>query len=184
MRARLVQDVDALIVSGGKSARSWGRFSGIVEEVMFALALGKPVYVLGWRSEAALTAAQLLGLGDSLVNSNFSFKSEEGLRAEDIAPKFKNCFTLPGIPALPTEIPDVCQYLMEHAVNTPLWPWNGLQLDENRKLADEKLPEEGWPLLASLIMKGLRRLDWTDRRAPAQGSVIAASAHSTAQASG
>jgi hypothetical protein len=180
MRARLIQDIDALIVLGGKSTQSWGRFSGIVEEVMLALALKKPVYVLGWRSGAALTTAQLLGLGDSLVNSNFSFKNAEGLQTEDIPPNFKNCFTLPGIPPLPTEIPDVCQYLMEHSVNTPLWPWNGLQLEENRTLSDQKLPMGGWPLLASLIMKGLSRLDWTDRKASARESALVATAHSAA----
>jgi hypothetical protein len=174
MRARLIQDVDALIVLGGKSTQSWGRFSGILEEVMLALALKRPVYVLGWRSGAALRTAQLLGLGDSLVNLNFGFKIAEGLQAEDIPSKFKNCFTLPGILPLPTEIPDVCKYLMEHSVNTPLWPWNGLQLDENRILSDEKLPKEGWPLLESLIMKGLSRLDWTERKAPMRGSAIAA----------
>jgi hypothetical protein len=183
MRARLIQDVDALIVLGGKCTASWGRFSGIAEEVMLALALKKPVYVLGWRSGAALTTAQLLGLGDSLVNPNFIFKNAEGVQAEDIPPEFRNCFTLPGIPPLPIEIPDVCEYMMEHSVHTPLWPWNGLQLDENRTLSSEDLPDEGWPVLVSLIMKGLSRLDWADRKPSVRGSSIAAPAHSAAGSS-
>jgi hypothetical protein len=169
MRARLIQDIDALIILGGKSAASWGRFSGIAEEIMLALAFGKPVYVLGWRSGAALTTAQLLGLGDSLVNSHFNFKNAEGLQAEDIPPKFRSCFAIPGLPRLPLEIPEVCEYLMQHAVTTPLWPWNGLQLEENRTLAHEELPEGGWPELVSLIMKGLSRLEWADRRTSLRG---------------
>ena len=68
MRVRMCQDIDALIVLGGKDVNSWGRFAGIAEEVMLALAMGKPVYLLGGRHGSAESVGNLMGLGETIAN--------------------------------------------------------------------------------------------------------------------
>ena len=69
MRVRMLQDVSALVVLGGKDdGLSWGRMAGIAEEVMIAVALGKPVFVLGGAGGAAKAVGQLLGLDPAPVD--------------------------------------------------------------------------------------------------------------------
>src|SRR5262249_22482954 len=66
MRLRMIEEIDALIVLGGGDGNNWGRFSGIAEEVVIAVALGKPVYILGSVGGAAHAVGSLMGLGPSL----------------------------------------------------------------------------------------------------------------------
>lgn len=163
MRARLVHDIDALIVVGGKDQkndRSWGRFSGIAEEVMLAVALGKPIFVLGGRGGAAHAVGRLLGLDQSPANPDSCLADVGGLDPAKVHKNFANCFTMPGLPNLPQTVPVVRNYLFEHSVLTDSWPKNGLTLDENRELFTTKINPSEWGRCADLIIQGLTRLDW------------------------
>lgn len=160
MRARLIHDVSALIVIGGKDSDSWGRFSGIAEEVMLALALKKPVYVLGGRGGAADAIGKLLGLDQSLVNPDSYLADGSSIEPEIIPPNFKNAFTLPGHSNLPNTVTGIRSHLFERSVTTPRWPWNGLLLEENRELFRTRITKSDWGKCVDLIITGLMRLDW------------------------
>ena len=134
MRARLVQDIDALIVLGGKDdGKSWGRFSGIAEEVMLALALGKPTYVLGGRGGGAYAVGKLLGLDYTIANPDTCLV-EGDIGSPLSSETYANYFALPGHPGLPRTTSKIRTFLFERAVTTSGWPRNGLRLEENREL--------------------------------------------------
>src|SRR5437868_221168 len=86
MRVRFIRAIDALIVVGGKRGLEpeltkdsdqtavepvktdelpWGRFPGVAEEVMLALAFKKPVYIIGMLQGAAKDVGILLGLSNT-----------------------------------------------------------------------------------------------------------------------
>jgi SLOG cluster2/AAA domain len=161
MRARMLQDIDALIVLGGKDdGKSWGRFSGIAEEVMLAFALGKPVYVLGGWGGGANAVGKLIGLDNIVANPNNCLAGEK-----DGTPlssgTYADYFVMPGHPELPRTISEVRAFLFARAITTSGWTRNGLSLEENRTLFG---PHDGRPssveALADLIIAGLRRIDW------------------------
>jgi hypothetical protein len=62
----MIEEIDVLSVLGGGDGNNWGRFSGIAEEVVIAVALGKSVYILGGVGGAAHAVGSLMGLGPSL----------------------------------------------------------------------------------------------------------------------
>jgi SLOG cluster2/AAA domain len=164
MRARLVQDIDALIVLGGKDdGKSWGRFSGIAEEAMLALALGKPLYVLGGLGGGAKAVGQLLGL-DSIVPDPNTCLVDEELEASFS----KHEFTLPGFPDLPQTTSKLRCFLFEHGITTQDWPRNGLLPEENRQLFETRIRPnkiKDSVQCVDLVIAGLLRLDW---KTPAQ----------------
>lgn len=166
MRATLIQDVDALIVLGGKNdGKSWGRFSGIAEEVMIALALGKPVYVLGGRGGGAYAVGQLLGL-DSIVGNPNTCLVDDKLETSVT----KRDFALPGLPDLPQSTSELRDFLFERGITTRGWPRNGLLLKENRQLFEAPVRKdnaEDAKYCVDQIIRGLLRLDWkTPSRPP------------------
>lgn len=165
MRARLVQDIHALVVLGGKDdGKSWGRFSGIAEEVMLAFALGKPVYVLGGLGGGAQAVGKLLGLDQTIVNPDACLISGEignSLSSEIYA----HYFTLPGHHKLPRTTEDVRTFLFERAITTTRWPKNGLRAEENRNLFCNLISGSSDHALSrmacvNLVISGLLRLDW------------------------
>ena len=172
MRVRLIQDIDALIVFGGKDGNSWGRFSGVAEEVMLAIAFRKPVYVLGGLSGAASEVGKLLGLDHTIANPDECLEDEKPIK--DICPpKFKSAFAMPNLD-LPDTIEEMRTYLFSHSISDEdKWPWNGLNPQENQQLfrADIFLPEnagaeketavhEARGKCVDIIVKGLSRLEW------------------------
>jgi hypothetical protein len=172
MRVRLMQDVDALIVMGGKDGASWGRFPGIVEEVVLALALRKPIYVLGGRKGAAYAVGMLLGLDQTITNPNMWLEHVPApafvpWHAESENP-FSGCFTLPGHPDLPGTIPEVRKYLTGHSLTCSGWPWNGLEREENRTLFGAAINPDTGQDCVDLIHQGLSRLEWkkTSKQTP------------------
>jgi hypothetical protein len=162
MRLRLVNDIDALIVVGGKDGDSWGRFSGIAEEVALALEMDKPVYVLGGRKGAAQAVGQLLGLDKAQADP------EKCLQGAEVIPgieKFASCFDLPGRGRLLSTAEQVRTFLFDRGVTTQAWPPNGLTAAENRELFSLQIsPRKSRQIDRSveLILRGLSRLDWTD----------------------
>ncbi|HEY5029274.1 MAG TPA: AAA family ATPase [Candidatus Angelobacter sp.] len=166
MRVRLIQDISALIVVGGKGKDedSWGRFSGITEEVMLALTLRKPVYVLGGRGGAAHAVGQLLGLDEALANPNTGSAHTGGIETGLLYGNFSKCFTMPGYPDLPRTIEEVKHYLFDRSFPTPGWPSNGLDICENRKLFRTTITTSDWGECVGLIVRGLTRLEWNHPR--------------------
>lgn len=165
MRVRLVQDISAMIVLGGKDdGGSWGRFAGIAEEVLLALALRKPVYVLGGYGGAARPVGRLLALDDTLPNATHCLVEVNNPAFTEALNEYAHCFTLPGYPELPRSLTDVRQFLFDHSVHTPHWPWNGLTAVQNRRLFTctvEASPAHVREAV-DLILQGLLRLDWNE----------------------
>src|SRR5262249_52894837 len=60
MRRALLDDVDALIILGGRSTGYIGRYPGVVEEAALAVERAKPVFVLGGFGGAAACIGEAL----------------------------------------------------------------------------------------------------------------------------
>lgn len=158
MRVRLCQDVHALIVLGGKEKDSWGRFSGIAEEVMLAIALGKPVYLLGGCEGATESVGKLLGLGEAIVHVDDCLHDPGRVGPKDFP--LDGYFSLPGYEKLPDSIEKLRSWLQEHSVWSEAWPYNGLTTEENRDLFHMAPSDTEKGACVNLIMSGLLRLDW------------------------
>jgi len=159
MRVSMIQGLSALIAFGGKDdGRSWGRFSGNAEEIMLALAMGKPVYVLGKAGGATQSVGKLLGLDTTLANPDTCLNDIGSIEHHSIYRHFKHAFALPEHPDLPRTIAELRSYLFEYGVTTSAWPWNGLMPEDNRRLFNMEItdPKD----CVQLIITGLTRLDW------------------------
>jgi hypothetical protein len=166
LRVRLLQDVSALVVLGGKDdGRSWGRTAGIAEEVMIALALRKPVYVLSWADGAARAVGRLLGLDGAPVNVEQCLKSSALPGFDDALAPFASSFDIPGIPASPRNTTEIRRFLFHRGLTTSAWSWNGLTPTENRKLFAYRTSDDAEEVkqAVSLILRGLSRIEWNPR---------------------
>ena len=177
MRVSLIQQSDIFVIVGGKNGRGadypWGRFPGIIEEVMLALAFNKPTYVVGMAKGAAETVGRLLGLSlqrSSAQNwlrlpSNDHFKKfRKKLRElHDINPSF---FQVPGGPELPETPEDLETFFREHGLGTDQFPYNGLTTEENRELFGLSAKDNDLKRCMDLIIRGISRLKWTDDDVP------------------
>ena len=170
MRVRFIQNINALFVVGGKGGRDskaspdppWGRFSGLAEEVMLALAFNKPIYVAGMSQGAAEDVGILLGLSNmrlyelgclpSPANDNYAKLTKE---IESFKP---DPFQTPQNSALPQNIDSLREFLREHAIESPGWPSNGLTTQENRKLFNAS--SDDIDDCVKLIMRGITQLNW------------------------
>ncbi len=175
LRVRMLQDVSALVVLGGKDdGLSWGRMAGIAEEVMIALALRKPVFVLGGAGGAAQSVGQLLGLDETPMGLERCLTpAAYAVLSHALAP-YAPSFEIPGEPDSPRDLPDLRRFLFHRGVTTPAWPWNGLSLAENRKLFACPISEGGEAVerAVALIVQGISRIDWKpaeSRRGPVRG---------------
>ncbi len=164
LRIRVMQDIGALVVLGGKDdGKSWGRMSGIAEEVMIALALGKPVYVLGGGGGAADAVGKLLGLGHTPVTTSRCLKPASDDRLDTFLEDHKDAFDIPGVADSPKTLADARRFLFERGVNTAAWPWNGLSVVENRELFACDISEsEKREKAVATILQGLGRIEWRD----------------------
>ncbi len=169
MRVRLCHDVDALIVIGGKDSDSWGRFPGVAEEVLLALMFGKPIYVMGGRGGAAASVGRLIGLGEAIVDSQIFSANSLPIWPELF--QLSSCFNVPGFPRLPQTLGELRSWLQERSIWTIEWPWNGLNVDENRLLFRTPIPGPESNKCVSLVTEGLLRLDWRPPRPALPASV-------------
>jgi SLOG cluster2 len=161
MRVRMVQDLSALIVLGGKDdGRSWGRFAGIAEEVMIAIALRKPVYVLGGAEGAALATGKLLGLDATTPDLRRCLAPADRAELAHALRPYAHCFEIPGEPKSPIDLAEIREFLYHRGVTTSAWPWNGLNLPENRQLFACPVAGPHVDRAVELIVKGLSRVDW------------------------
>ncbi len=170
MRLRIIQDVDALVVLGGKTLESWGRCSGIAEEVMIAQCLRKPVYILGATSEqyeASMQVGTVLGLGETFqyppqMNIEQRADKDSSEQTEfnaELKRTFANSLAIPGYQNRIVTQEDVMASLATYFVGGRRWVDNGLTVTENRKLFGLKLDSENAHNEASdLILRGISRL--------------------------
>lgn len=171
LRVRVLQDVSALIVLGGKdNGQSWGRMPGIAEEVMIALALNKPIYVLGCADGAAHSVGQLLGLDSALVNLDQCLKTSACPGFENALRPFASRFEIPGMPDSPRNVTEVRRFLFHRGLNSLAWPWNGLSPRQNRKLFACRTSngKKEVDCAVDLILEGLSRIQW---KSPGGGRV-------------
>jgi hypothetical protein len=119
LRVRMIQDVSALVVLGGKDdGQSWGRMVGIAEEVMIALALRKPIYVLGGAGGAAQAVGKILGLDQVTVGIERCLKpAAYDALAHALAP-YTNSFDIPGEPESPKDLTELRRFLFYRGVTT------------------------------------------------------------------
>lgn len=167
LRVRVLLDVSALVVLGGKDdGRSWGRAAGIAEEVMIALAMRKPVYVLGWADGAARAVGQLLGLDGAPVNLEQCLKTSAFPGFDDALVPFASRFEIPGVPTSPRTMAELRRFLFHRGLTTSAWPWNGLNPNQNRELFACRTPNDGMKAeqaveqAVGLILRGLSRIEW------------------------
>lgn len=174
MRVRMVQESNALVVIGGKGGTAeggskdravrmpWGRFPGVAEEVMLALAFNKPVYIVGLAGGAAEAVGNLMGLArtqsdmenwlpDPTEDDYKTFSNQ--LRGES------NKFEIPQVSRLPKTMRELREYLRGKTPGTSKCAPNGLSLDENIELfnySDDKNIDG----CINLVMEGITRLNW------------------------
>lgn len=163
LRVRMLQDVSALVVLGGKDdGLSWGRVAGVAEEVMIALALGKPIFVLGGAGGAAYAVGQLLGLDDALVGTEQCLNPSVHISIEHALAPYWSSFDIPGVADSPRNLSELRRFLFHRGVTTQGWPWNGLSEVENRQLFACPISNGHQPVVdaVELILQGLSRIEW------------------------
>ena len=142
----------ARFIIGGHSEDDSDRPSGIVEETVLSLALGRPIYVAGAFGGAARVMGTLLGLSEirtGAVPGILFGKLEPDRRAKwsRIADRLRP----PPLTTLPVLPEEQVVFLQDHALDGTKWPQNGLTADENRRLFRSTDPE----VVARLVCQGL-----------------------------
>ena len=130
------------------------------EEVMLALALGKPIYVLGGPGGAARAVGRLLGLAEAIANRKTCLVHDDDPAFLRLLPKYDHCFSIAGRAALPLCIDELRQFIANHSVTTAAWPWNGLKPDENRELFKRSIRGLGAKHAVDVVVQALLKLDW------------------------
>lgn len=185
MRVRFAQQIDALVVVGGKggleselsndledsnsdttpsNALPWGRFPGVAEEVMLALAFNKPVYILGMLNGAAKDVGVLLGLSNTqlFASSCLPQPTHENHLAlmERLLSKTEN-FLVAGKHDLPQSYDDLRDFFRRRALNSDRWIWNGLTRWENHDLFNATRAQIDNAVQTTI--RGISHLHWRRR---------------------
>ena len=166
MRQVMAKHTFARIVLGGAAIPRTdtgpgygGRFPGVVEEAWRTLEVGKPLYVVGGFGGAAALVADLLEGGpipDRLYDKTWLDKKWEGAatfqqtaKAIDADPYCKKL----GLPKRMEDLAKAVTKLAKPrlATDAASLKWNGLTVDENRRLLRTRDPV----IIASLVLKGL-----------------------------
>jgi len=165
MRLRLIREADAIVAMTGKEFGSSGRFPGVAEEVMLAVAFSKPLYLVGGFGGAAEAVGSIMGLPkiwhgmprclteDGHLEWNKKQKMREFL---EWMGRSGNEFRLPFRSGLPENYGTLCSFLGEGGPDGPRWTDNGLTKHENQELFCSKDEME----ITELICRGLERVDW------------------------
>ena len=169
MRLHLVKQIQALVVLGGKisqpsggaggkpKAMPWGRFPGVAEEVMLALAFGVPIYVLGNSGGAAQAIGSLMGLAKIPSDPQQWLNKPADADYEALARKLEEksgCFKIPLKPDLPETYEQLREFFMKQGPESSPWPYNGLTPGENRELFECRDSEQ----CVELVIRGITRL--------------------------
>lgn len=130
------------------------RMPGLLEEAVYALAMGQPLYVVGAFGGCAQLLGDLLGLSDAQANpASLPPPVTPELSDPAILLAHRHYFQAPGAPKLPLTLAEAVAFVAGHAFGGPAWPHNGLSIEENRALFVETDPGE----IARKIQTGLHR---------------------------
>jgi SLOG cluster2/ATPase family associated with various cellular activities (AAA) len=145
----------ARFVIGGVRETGGDRPSGVVDETIHSLALGRPVYLAGGFGGSSEDIGVLLGLTKFRTASvpkslTLPMRPELCLALGEIASRLRP----PPYLSLPVSPHEQIQFLQQHALGGSKWPDNGLSSEENRKLFASDNPE----VVKDLVIGGLRRL--------------------------
>ncbi len=162
MRARMTREIDARIILGGTSTGYSGRYPGLAEEALLALAGGKPVFLLGsfGGSTAALIEAarggepQELTEGFQLADPAYAARVSYGRRRQ-LAEGSAEGWPLGGI-----DYGRLVAFLRERGIDGL---GNGLSRDDNERLFATEFVHE----MVQLVLKGLGELAARRQPAPA-----------------
>jgi hypothetical protein len=155
----------ARFVAGGNAPRTKDRGSGVVEETILSLALGRPVYVVGGFGGAAKDLGVALGLdGRRTAIVPRSLRDRLSPEKRESLMNILMHLRPPPLPRLPVFPDEQVAFLHKYAIGGSLWPDNGLTFAQNRQLFAMKKPSDA----AELIVHGL-----TTRFARANGSSAA-----------
>ena len=162
MRWQVTEESIVLIAIGGKTRPGndeepcfTGRFSGVAEEIMCALAQKKPVYLCGGFGGMVQELGGLLGIAHyNGVPQSLDWSNENWKLFKDVIKGFDEYFRPPAYDELPLDDKDLVNYIKEHSLNGPKWINNGLTLKENRLLFKTDDIKE----VCKLIKKGLDNL--------------------------
>lgn len=137
MRKKLINEIDAVIMMGGKVTGYKGKYPGILEEFLIASNLKKPIYLLGGFGGASREIIHLIkGRESKVFEEKEQFKENNRFYMEmyekDVDIKYS----------------DICKRIKENAYSQLN---NGLTQDENDILFSSEDAEE----IIGLIIKGL-----------------------------
>ena len=149
----------ARFVVGGMVSDPGERPSGVVDEVIQSLALGRPVYLaggFGGATEDLGTVLGLSGIRTGVIPQSLRepLTEEKQKWLDEIVTRLRP----PPLTSLPVSLDEQVSFLRDHALGGPLWPHNGLSKEENRELFRSTLPGH----VRYLVVKGLRRV-FSDR---------------------
>ena len=168
MRRFMVKQTQARVVLAGKTLPKianvnpegyGGRFPGVIEEAWRALQVGQPLYVVGGFGGAARIVADLWNaslqipkvLHDATWREHTEFRERQ--EAFDSNPHRDKLEDLPRtMEDLAVEVHRLGRERMVDDETS--MAWNGLTLDENRRLFKSRDPVD----IASLVFKGLHRV--------------------------
>ena len=146
LRHRLIEETDARICIGGKEQKYTGRYPGIVEEAMFAIAAQQPLYLVGAFGGATQWVIDALEGGPS----------KPFFRDADMRDLYQH-HNLDNGPdaAADREIEAEHLWYEFHSLTTSgLADLNGLSIDENRAL----FASSAIPTAIELVLVGLGRI--------------------------
>lgn len=158
LRHELTRLCGARIAIGGKTAEFLGRYPGILEESIFALAAGQPLYLVG------LLGGAVEAVGRSILDGEGMPKGFGSGLDEPIGKALRSLRQMYHDEAAATEIRDPVNDLACDL--TAAWCWlqefgaerfcklNGLSVEENRELLETGVEEHA----LALVLAGLRRL--------------------------
>jgi hypothetical protein len=163
IRMRWVMSVRcaARVFVGGVISQPSGRMQGLLEELVLALALQQPIYLLGAFGDFGKVVGKLLGLASAGTNVGAQaaaklFFKPSGAMLQNLSSHQDLFQPLPAI-QLPLTAADAANFIQRYAVGSSNWPDNGLSLDENRVLFSLGQTQSEIDQGADLILRGLRR---------------------------
>lgn len=152
----------ARVVIGGKTSGYWGRFPGILEEILLAIQSRKPVYVIGGFGGTATAVGEILGLSranntSKQLSMQDPFETSGVLKdinrdvGEQALKELSDLLCGRDQKLFPLTFGEAVDLLWENAIGGSNWVDNGLSKTENRKLFESTDYNE----ICDLLTKGI-----------------------------
>jgi len=140
MREKLINEIDVIIIMGGKTDGYKGRYPGILEEFLIARAKKKPVFLLGGFGGASEEIANLIkGIDSDLFTEEIQFNNN---------PHYKEFYQN----HVDLKYKELCEQIKNKSYNQLN---NGLSKEENDMLFTSENSQE----IIELIIKGILKVD-------------------------